>query len=73
MQRLLRAADWDVEAVRDDVRDYVVERLGDPERCWPVTRPVLEEGRENRLACNGADEILETLAAYCQRINDSRH
>ncbi|BEK87843.1 IS701 family transposase [Nocardia seriolae] len=31
MQRLLRAADWDVEAVRDDVRDYVVERLGDPE------------------------------------------
>ncbi|WP_440972355.1 IS701 family transposase [Nocardia seriolae] len=31
MQRLLRAADWDVEAVRDGVRDYVVERLGDPE------------------------------------------
>ncbi len=31
MQRLLRAADWDVDAVRDDVRDYVVEQLGDPE------------------------------------------
>ncbi|MDH6462897.1 hypothetical protein M2302_003082 [Micromonospora sp. A200] len=30
MQRLLRWADWDVEAVRDDVRDYVVEHLGDP-------------------------------------------
>ncbi len=30
MQRLLRAADWDHEGVRDDVRDYVVERLGDP-------------------------------------------
>jgi SRSO17 transposase len=29
MQRLLRAADWDVDAVRDDVRDYVVEHLGD--------------------------------------------
>jgi SRSO17 transposase len=28
MQRLLRWADWDVEAVRDDVRDYVVEHLG---------------------------------------------
>ncbi|MEV0734359.1 IS701 family transposase [Polymorphospora sp. NPDC050346] len=30
MQRLLRWADWDVEAVRDDVRDYLVEYLGDP-------------------------------------------
>lgn len=31
MQRLLRWADWDVEAVRDDVRDYLVEHLGDPQ------------------------------------------
>lgn len=30
MQRLLRRADLDVDGVRDDVRDYVVERLGDP-------------------------------------------
>ena len=30
MQRLLRRADWDVDGVRDDVRGYVVERLGDP-------------------------------------------
>jgi SRSO17 transposase len=30
MQRLLRWADWDVDGVRDDVRDYVVDRLGDP-------------------------------------------
>ncbi|WP_327115700.1 IS701 family transposase [Nocardia sp. NBC_01730] len=30
MQRLLRAADWDVDGVRDDVRDYVIEHLGDP-------------------------------------------
>jgi SRSO17 transposase len=30
MQRLLRTADWDVDAFRDDVRDYVVEHLGDP-------------------------------------------
>jgi SRSO17 transposase len=28
MQRLLMSADWDVDAVRDDVRDYVVEHLG---------------------------------------------
>ena len=30
MQRLLAQADWDADAVRDDVRDYVVEHLGDP-------------------------------------------
>src|SRR5829696_10523009 len=30
MQRLLATADWDVEAVRDDLRAYVVEHLGDP-------------------------------------------
>src|SRR5689334_4736456 len=29
MQRLLRHADWDTREVRDDVRDYVVEHLGD--------------------------------------------
>jgi SRSO17 transposase len=29
MQRLLRRADWDVDGVRDDVRAYVVECLGD--------------------------------------------
>ncbi|KPM57539.1 hypothetical protein ACG83_00005 [Frankia sp. R43] len=30
MQRLLRRADWDVDGVRDDVRAFVVDRLGDP-------------------------------------------
>lgn len=30
MQRLLSAAVWDETGVRDDLRDYVVERLGDP-------------------------------------------
>jgi SRSO17 transposase len=29
MQRLLRTADWDVEGVRDDVRGYVLNELGD--------------------------------------------
>jgi SRSO17 transposase len=29
MQRLLNHADWDADRVRDDLRDYVVERLGD--------------------------------------------
>src|SRR6516225_8836331 len=31
MQRLLRRADWDVDGVRDDIRAYVVEHLGDPD------------------------------------------
>ena len=31
MQRLLRKADWDVDGVRDDLRDMVVEQLGDPD------------------------------------------
>jgi SRSO17 transposase len=31
MQRLLRWADWDVDGVRDDLRDYVIEQLGGPE------------------------------------------
>lgn len=30
MQRLLGSARWDAEAVRDDLRAFVVERLGDP-------------------------------------------
>ena len=30
MQRLLRRADWDVDGVRDDIRGYVAEHLGDP-------------------------------------------
>ena len=29
VQRLLRTARWDAEAVRDDLRTYVVEHLGD--------------------------------------------
>src|SRR5262245_18470031 len=30
MQRLLNAADWDADDVRDDLRTYVVEHFGDP-------------------------------------------
>ena len=29
MQRLLRRADWDIDGVGDDVRDYVIDRLGE--------------------------------------------
>lgn len=31
VRRRLNAAHWDAEAVRDDLRDYVVERWADPE------------------------------------------
>jgi SRSO17 transposase len=31
VQRLLNAAHWDADAVRDDLRSYVVEYLGDPQ------------------------------------------
>ncbi|MEV0597554.1 IS701 family transposase [Nonomuraea cavernae] len=31
MQRLFNAAKWDVDGVRDDFRDYVVEHLGEPD------------------------------------------
>ena len=30
MQRVLSGSHWDADAVRDDLRAYVVERLGDP-------------------------------------------
>jgi len=30
MQRLLASADWDADAVRDDLRGYVVDHLADP-------------------------------------------
>src|SRR4051812_30193438 len=31
MQRLLPGADWDIDAVRDEVREYAIEHLGDPD------------------------------------------
>src|SRR6266851_3968301 len=31
LQRLLAAARWDADEVRDDVRDFVAERLGEPD------------------------------------------
>jgi SRSO17 transposase len=34
MQHLSAGAVWDEHAVRDAVRDYLVEHLADPRRCW---------------------------------------
>ena len=36
MQRLLRTADWDVDGVRDDLRGYVLDQLGDGSGVWIV-------------------------------------
>ena len=40
MQHLLSRARWDHEAVREELRDYVVEHLGDTEAVLVVTKPV---------------------------------
>jgi SRSO17 transposase len=39
MQHLLARAVWDEEAVRDDVRAYLVEHLSDPAAVLSSTRP----------------------------------
>jgi SRSO17 transposase len=36
MQRLLRTADWDVDGVRDELRGYVLDQLGDRSGVWIV-------------------------------------
>jgi hypothetical protein len=39
MQHLLARAVWDHDAVRDDLREYVVEHLGDPDGVLVVDGP----------------------------------
>jgi SRSO17 transposase len=36
MQRLLRTAGWDVDGVRDDLRGYLLDQLGDPDGVFVV-------------------------------------
>lgn len=48
MQRLLSGADWDAAAVRDDLRAYVVEHLGDSEAVLVVDETgFLKKGRKS--------------------------
>lgn len=48
VQRLLRTARWDAEAVRDDLRSYVVEHLGDPEAVLVIDETgVLKKGTKS--------------------------
>ena len=39
LQHLLSRAKWDAEAVRDDLRDYVIDALGDPGAILVVDEP----------------------------------
>jgi SRSO17 transposase len=56
MQRLLATAGWDPDVVRDDLRAYVVEHLGDPDGVLVVDETVfLKKG--NHLS-GGATPIL---------------
>jgi SRSO17 transposase len=48
MQRLLRSARWDADAVRDDLRELVVEYLGDPDGVLSVD----ETGFVKKGACS---------------------
>jgi hypothetical protein len=52
MQRLLRAADWDVEGVCGDVRDFVVEHLSDPGAVLAGDETGFLKKGINPLACN---------------------
>src|SRR5215472_16463689 len=47
VQRLLSEADWDAEAVRDDLRTYVLERLGEEAGMLVVAETgFLKKGKE---------------------------
>jgi SRSO17 transposase len=48
VQRLLRTAKWDVDGVRDDLRSYVGEELGDPDGVAVVDETgFLKKGRKS--------------------------
>ncbi len=48
VQRLLNAATWDADAVRDDLRAYVVEHLGHPEAVLVIAETgVLKQGTKS--------------------------
>jgi SRSO17 transposase len=54
MQRLLRWADWDVDAVRDDVRGYVAERLGAADGVLMVDDTGFVKKGSVRRGCSGS-------------------
>lgn len=63
MQHLLERAKWDADAVRDDLRDYVVEHLGDD----PAVLVIDETGD---LKGNGATGIRPAVHRYRRTDSD---
>jgi SRSO17 transposase len=54
MQRLLRRADWDVDGVRDDVRDYVIGQLGDRDGVLIADETGFVKKGPGRRGCSGS-------------------
>jgi SRSO17 transposase len=54
MQHLLSRAVWDHDAVRDDVRDYLVEHLGDPEAVLVVDETGTSRRAPGRWGCSAS-------------------
>jgi len=54
MQRLLRRADWDIDGVRDDVRGYVIEQLGEPDGVLIADDTGFLKRAPGRPACSGS-------------------
>jgi SRSO17 transposase len=65
MQHLLARAVWDHDKVRDDIRDYVVEHLGDPE----ATLVIAEEGAAQEMTVNAESSRIPG----CTIVQDDRH
>src|SRR3954451_10846488 len=62
MQRLLATADWDADAVRDDLRAYVVEHLGDEQGVLVVDETGFLKKGPSRRGCSG--NIVGRLGAW---------
>lgn len=54
MHRLLNRCDWDADEVLDDVRDYVVEHLGDPDAVLIVDDTGFLKKGSALPGCNGS-------------------
>jgi hypothetical protein len=61
MQHLLAGAVWDHDAVRDDVRDYLVDTSATRPRCWWSTRPGTSRREPARSGCNASTPVLTHL------------
>jgi hypothetical protein len=46
MQRLLNSAVWDADLVRDDLRAYILERLGDPQAVLVIDETSCAQARQ---------------------------